>query len=83
LTTTPPSVSRLSGKCGSLDVSQRPVTGIALPFYSPDTDSVLIKLSAKNPRQCFPVRAIFYGILLKLADNKDAEFILILKKQAH
>jgi hypothetical protein len=56
LTILPPSVSRLSTKCGSFDVSQlyeppRPVTGIALPFtslnprFSPSPSRLLLTLA--------------------------------------
>jgi hypothetical protein len=58
LTTLLPSVSRLSRKCGSLDLSQPfelpwPVTGMAVPFYIVNTNGAVFEEFLCNPSTDF------------------------------
>jgi hypothetical protein len=53
LTTLPPSVTRLSRKCGNLDGLQpyepsRPLTGITLPFYIRISENMTISVIFVN-----------------------------------
>jgi hypothetical protein len=77
VTTSTPSVSRLSRKCGNLDVSQpygpqRPVTGISLwdvdnmlPEYTvayPEYHTVHIEMSGKRSWASFPVSVFIRAV---------------------
>jgi hypothetical protein len=76
LTTSPPSVSRLSRKCGGLDLSQPygpswPVTGLALPFYLDNNLEHTQCTPTHTIAQPYLMMVAYYPNMLYTADSAD------------